>query len=250
MYCRALRLAAILVGGLVGCLAGLLAAPAHGWEKQWNEAPAIEDSCLAYDARYSEAPLFQIVARNANNGAPGKVNLFSRKIACAQGVSLCPARTNAYLIDRDVVFGGPQDNNFRCVYYGTVKGKIVAGFVPTENLAPFAENEELTQDFLRGVWTYDGNPQIVITPADNNKVSATGDAAWPGLGAQALHTGSFSAVASPAGKEITFRDGDGEYSCKVDLLRRGPYLVAKDNGYCGGMNVRFSGILMKVLGGR
>ena len=180
MYCRPLRPAVILVGGL----AGFLAAPAHGWEKQWNEAPAIEDSCLTYDGRYSEAPLFQIVAKNANNSAPGKVYLFSRKIACGQGASLCPARTNAYLIDRDVVFGGPQDNNFRCVYYGTAKGKIVAGFVPAENLAPFAENEELTQDFLRGVWTYDGNPQIVITPADNNKVSATGDAAWPGPGAR------------------------------------------------------------------
>jgi hypothetical protein len=83
----------------------------------------------------------------------------------------------AYLVDGDVVFGGPQDKSFRCVYYGTAKGKIVAGFV-------------------------------------------------------------------------AFREGNDAYSCKVDLLRRGPYLVAQDNSYCGGMNVRFSGILMKVRGGK
>lgn len=236
-----LRLSAILVA--------VIGTPAYAWEKQWNEEPAVEDSCVTYDARYSEAPLFRVVANGSNKGAPGRVYLFSRKMSCAEGALSCPARTNAYLIDGDVVFGGPQDKNFRCVYYGTAKGKIVAGFVPFDNLVPFAENEDLTQDFLKGVWTYDGNPKIVIAPADNDKVSATGDAAWPGLGALARHTGSFSAVASPAGKEITFRDGEGDYACKVDLLRRGPYLVAKDNSYCGGMNVRFSGILVKASGG-
>src|SRR6516225_3759290 len=220
-------------------------AQAYAWEKQWNEAPAIEDSCLTYDARYSEAPLFRVAARSQNE----KVYLFSRKIACTQASS-CPARMKAYLVDGDVVFGGLEDKNFRCVYYGTAKGTIVAGFVSADNLVPFAEDEDLTQDFLVGVWTYDGNPQIAITAAGNDQVSATGEAAWPGLGSQARHTGSFSAVASPAGTEITFREGDGACSCKVDLLRRGPYLVAKDNSYCGGMNVRFSGILMKVCGGK
>jgi hypothetical protein len=207
-------------------LAASIGTPVYAWEKQWNEAPAVEDSCVTYDARYSEAPLFRVTT-STNDRARGKVYLFSRKMSCADGASSCPARTNAYLIDGDVVFGGPQDKNFRCVYYGTAKGKIVAGFVSADNLVPFAENEDLTQDFLKGVWTYDGNPQIVITPAGADKVSAEGDAAWPGLGPQARHTGSFSAVASPNGKEITFREGDGEYGCKVDLLRRGPYLVAK-----------------------
>jgi hypothetical protein len=51
-----------------------------------------------------------------------------------------------------VVFGGPEDKNFRCVYYGTAKGKIIAGFVSTDNLVPFAEDQELTQDFLVGTW--------------------------------------------------------------------------------------------------
>jgi hypothetical protein len=59
-------------------LCAVFAMPAHAWEKQWNEAPAIEDSCVAYDARYSEAPLFRIAAKSQND----KVYFFSRKIAC------------------------------------------------------------------------------------------------------------------------------------------------------------------------
>ena len=175
---------------------------------------------------------------------------FSRKESCAKDASQCTARMKAYLVDGDVVFGGPEDKHFRCVYYGTAKGTIVAGFIPADNLVPFDESEELTQDFLVGTWTNDGNPTIVITAAGEDKVSAEGEAAWPGLDGQSRHTGEFSAVASPVGKEITFREGDDAYSCKVDLLRRGPYLVAKDNSYCGGMNVRFSGILIKVPGGK
>ena len=155
-----------------------------------------------------------------------------------------------YLIDGDVVFGGPEDKDFRCVYYGTAKGTIVAGFISSANLVPLVENEDLTQDFLVGTWTYEGNPKIIITALGENKVRAGGEASWPGVGRQARHTGGFNAVGAPAEKEITFREGDDAYSCKVDLLRRGPYLVAKDNSYCGGMNVRFSGILMKVHGGK
>lgn len=233
-------------------LCAVIAGPAQAlaWEKQWNEAPAIEDSCSTYDARYSEAPLFRIAAKSAANSHETKVYFFSRKESCAKDGSQCTARVKAYLVDGDVVFGGPEDKNFRCVYYGTAKGTIVAGFIPADNLVPFDENEELTQDFLVGTWTNDGNPTIVMTAAGKDKVSAEGEAAWPGLGGQSRHTGEFSAVASPVGKEITFREGDDAYSCKVDLLRRGPYLVAQDNSYCGGLNVRFSGILIKVQGGK
>lgn len=83
----------------------LISRPAHAWEKRWNEAPAIEDSCLAYDDRYSEAPLFQVVAAKSKNE---KVYFFSRKTACPQGSS-CPSRMKAYLVDGDVVFGGSID---------------------------------------------------------------------------------------------------------------------------------------------
>lgn len=82
----------------------LIGRRAYAWEKRWNEAPAIEDSCLAYDDRYSEAPLFQVAAKSNNE----KVYFFSRKTACPQGSS-CPSRMKAYVVDGDVVFGGSID---------------------------------------------------------------------------------------------------------------------------------------------
>jgi len=209
----------------------LAGAPAGAMEK-WGP-PAVEDTCLTYDARYSSAPLFRIAPKTAGE----KVYLFSRKTPSA--------REKAYLVDGDAVFGGPEDRGFRCVYYGTRTGKLIAGFVPAESLAPYPETEDLTRDFLVGTWSYEGNPEIVITAADENTVSASGTAFWRGLG-QNVHTGEFAAGAAIQGNEITFREGDGDSACQVELLRRGPYLVADDNSNCGGMNVRFSGILMKI----
>jgi hypothetical protein len=230
---------------LLCILCAVFSAPAGAWENQWD-APAVQDTCATYDARYSEALLFRIIAKSRGQ----KVYLHSRKAACAESETNCATRMGVYLIDGDVVFGGPEDKSFRCVYYGTRKGTLIAGFVYAGNLVPRAEDEELTQDFLTGTWTHEGNPKIVITPVGKNKVRARGEAAWPGLGEQARHTGTFEAVAQVAGREITFREGDGEYDCKVVLLRRGPYLVANDNEHCGGLNVRFSDILMKLLNGK
>jgi hypothetical protein len=232
---------------LVMTYGAVIATPTYAWEKQWNEAPAVEDSCSTYDARYSEAPLFRISGKSKDE----RVYFFSKKIFCDGGDSTCPARMKAYLVDGDVVFAGPEDKNFRCVYYGTRKGAIIPGFISADHLVPYPEDDEVTQDFLVGTWTYEGNRKIVIAAAGKNKVRASGEAGWPGLGEQARHTGSFKAVASVvAGKEITLREGPNQYDCRVDLLRRGPYLVATDNTYCGGLNVRFSGILMKVRGGK
>jgi hypothetical protein len=239
--CRILSLSCLAMALCTGT-----GAPARAWEKQWNEAPRIEDSCSTYDARYSEAPLFRVAAKSKQE----RVYFFSQKVSCAERGSRCPSRMKAYLVDGDVVFGGPEDRNFRCVYYGTANATLVAGFVATDNLMSFAEDQELTQDFLLGTWTYDGNAKIVITPVGKDKVRAKGEAGWPGIGRYARHVGEFRAVASWAGKEITFREGDGEYDCRVDLLRRGPYMVAHDNTNCGGLNVRFSSILMKLRSGK
>ena len=45
---------------------------------------------------------------------------------------------------------------------------------------------------------------------------------------------------------MVFKEGNDESSCVVKLRRRGPYLVASDNGNCGGLNVSFNGIYTKA----
>ena len=98
-------------------LCAVIGGPAYAWVKQWNEAPAVEDACLTYDARYSEAPLFRVTAKDKNE----KVYFFSRKLACAQCAS-CPAGMIGYLVVGVVVCGRPEVKYFRFVYFGTTKG--------------------------------------------------------------------------------------------------------------------------------
>jgi hypothetical protein len=44
--------------------------------------------------------------------------------------------------------------------------------------------------------------------------------------------------------------GASQDSCVVDMTLIGTYIVARDNGKCGGMNVRFGGIWQKAAGAR
>lgn len=211
--------------------------PCFAWTNKWG-SPTVEKQCLLYDARYSEAPLFHIVIPNKNAHA----FLYSSKVACSTQPDLCKsAKTNQYLVDGNVVFAGPEDKGYRCVYYGNKSGKLFAGFVKSTYLKPYLENKPLTQMFLAGTWSYEGNPKITFTPVASDKVKAVGNAFYQGLNGS-LNTGQFSAVAKINGKEIRFSDS----GCVVDIIRRGPYLVSSDNGQCGGANVSFSSILMKI----
>ncbi len=51
-------------------------------------------------------------------------------------------------------------------------------------------------------------------------------------------------VPAPKGDRLAFADSE-ETDCRVALRLLGPYLVASDNGRCGGMNVTFSGVYRK-----
>jgi hypothetical protein len=206
------------------------------------EQPKIEDDCLTYDDRYSVAPLFKVESLSPAD----KIYLYSKKVDCARDGGDCPtSRKKAYLFKGDIVFAGPEDNGFRCIYYGNNKGKLTAGFIPVKRLLPYSEKEELGQEFLLGKWTNENNPKISIKSGGPGKVIAEGHAYW-GSGDN-VHTGDFeSAPTSFSGKEVVFRGGEDSDDCAVTMRRRGPYMVVRDNSKCGGMNVRFWGILMKL----
>ncbi len=203
-------------------------------------AQAQNSECLTYDRYYETAPLFRIKA-----GA-SRVNFHSRPRPCPPGAP-CRWRQKAYLLPGDIVLAGPEQSGFRCAYYGTAKGILIAGFLPAANLEPSAEGR-LSAEFLSGAWKMSLGPamtpnSIEIQPAGTHRVSASGDAYYQTE--QTVNEGSFScsgaAVADNAA-QVIFRDG----ACEVTVRRRGPYLVAADNGNCGGLNVSFEGIYTKV----
>lgn len=204
------------------------------------DQPKVEDQCLSYDSAYESAPLF-VVKPGAGRH---RVYLYRRKQLCPDDKP-CAARQKAYLVSGDVVFAGPPDRNFRCVYYGTTKGRIVAGFIAADSLAPFVEKDGLSTDFLIGIWNYEAD-SIQIKAAGAGQVSGEGQATYQT--AETVNEGEFSAKTPiVAGQtELVFKQSDDEYSCIVKLYRRGPYLLAADNGNCGGLNVTFNGIYTKA----
>jgi hypothetical protein len=205
-----------------------------------DEQPKVEQECLSYDSAYENAPLFVV---KSDLGAE-RAYLYKQTQLCPKDKP-CGSRQKAYLIGGDVVFAGPPNRGFRCVYYGSSNGKIVAGFIPAENLKAIAEDNGMSIDFLIGTWKYESN-SIEIKASAAEKVSGDGQAYYQT--AETVNEGSFSAQAPLAAgqKELVFKEGNDESSCVVKLHRRGPYLVASDNNNCGGLNVSFSGIYTKA----
>ena len=204
-----------------------------------GEQPRVEDTCLSYDSVYENAPLFAI------KPSVGQQRIYMYKAArlCA-GDTPCASRQKSFLVAGDIVFAGPLNNGFRCAYYGSAKGKIIAGFVPGENLQPLKEDAGLSLEFVAGKWNYEGD-SIQIKAGAAGQVAADGEAYYQTE--QTVNEGSLSASAPLAAgqRELIFKQGSDETSCVVTLHRRGPYLVASDNSNCGGMNVRFNGIYTK-----
>jgi hypothetical protein len=220
-----LSLAALLWAGLPDFPAALA-----------DEQPKVEQECLSYDSAYENAPLFVVKTNPGNERA----YLYKQAKPCPKDQP-CGSRQKAYLVSGNAVFAGPPNRGFRCAYYGRPNGKIVAGFIPIENLKPLAEDDGMSIDFVIGTWNYE-NDSIEIKAAAAGQVSGIGQASYQT--AETVNEGSFSAKARLAAgqKELVFNEGDDESSCVVKLRRRGPYLVASDNNNCGGLNVSFSGI--------
>ena len=200
-----------------------------------------EKDCVPYESDYEGAPLFKVKA----GAGEQRVYLYKETKLCPGGQA-CASRQKAYLLDGNVVFAGPVSDGFRCAYYGTAKGKIIAGFIPDQNLTSEKEQPELSTEFLQGTWNFEDD-SIDIKSAGPGKVKAEGNAIYQT--SQTENDGAFTATAAiPASGELVFRDGEGDAMCEVKLHRRGPYLVASDNSQCGGMNVRFNGIYTKSPG--
>jgi hypothetical protein len=205
-----------------------------------DEQPKVERECLSYDTAYENAPLFAVKT------SPGEQRawLYKKTEPCPKDKP-CGSRQKVYLVSGDVVFAGPPNRGFRCAYYGRPNGKIVAGFIPIDNLKALAEDPSMSIEFVIGTWNYE-NDSIGIKAAPAGQVTGDGQASYQT--AETVNEGSFSAQAPLAAgqKELVFNEGNDESSCVVKLHRRGPYLVASDNANCGGLNVSFGGIYTKA----
>ncbi len=195
-------------------------------------------TCYTYDHKFSEAPLFEVKTSSADEQVP-----FSSKPEVCSTPNCKDARKD-YLVKGDVVLGWPAAaNGFRCVYYGTKRGKLISGFLPDSKLTQIKDDGTPRPSDWTGRWIdVDENDQINIELSNNGRMSLTGRFRYTAQPRYDL--AEFHAVAEPDGNQIHVTD-KGNADCKVELKLRNKYLVANESGSCGGFNARFMGTYVK-----
>lgn len=153
----------------------------------------------------------------------------------------CPAkgaacRRAAYLIPGDAVVVGKRNADWACVWYQGRKHESVS-WVPLRSVAlrPAAALDR-ARDWT-GLWS-DGSSSIRIAPAGRDgRLRIVSTLRWEG-GEGRANFGGMEGVLALQGAQATA----AQDACQVALSRIGDYLVADDNGACGGMNVRHTGM--------
>ncbi len=170
----------------------------------------------------------------------------------AKSCPVCPAdaacQSKTYVIPADLVITAQSFGGYRCVlYYNRRSGQDYAGYVPEDRLEP-QPAASLAQGDWTGTWRNGDNSIVLRDKA--GKLSAKGDAYWPSKNPSRKaapggpHIGEMSGLAAPKGAKVAFEDSEGE--CHVDLTLLPPFLLAKDNGNCGGVNVSFNGVYTRA----
>lgn len=138
----------------------------------------------------------------------------------------------ATVVKGDLLLQGPSLNGRRCSY--PVRGGAptgTGGYLNTMQVQNLPASPALS-----GTWT-SGAGTLTLTRTAAGTWRAQGDAQAPTPGGS-VNTGVLDGP-------VTRRDGTWQYAaegCELSLWPVGPWLVAVDNGACGGLNVTFSGL--------
>jgi hypothetical protein len=168
---------------------------------------------------------------------------------CPNEKPACQGR--AFLVSGDTVLTGSTQGAYTCAGFIGTKGPPTIGWIPSAALA--AAPEQAPADWT-GHWVAP-EQDITIASGAADALAIKGSATWGDSPARRLsggvHTGEIAATVKPDQGVIAFAMGDDdrtlaydkgdEFTCRVRMMRRGPYLVVRDNNNCGGANVSFSG---------
>ena len=129
--------------------------------------------------------------------------------------------------------------SFYCVYDPK---DSVSGWVHSAQLDIAPKNNIPLAQWV-GVWS-NGEDTIEIT-RENEDLHVSGEALWYGAvlasGDQVVHTGELDFTGRPQDNKLRYFTNDPN-DCGAELIHLGRYLLVRDNGHCGGVNVRFNGI--------
>lgn len=155
----------------------------------------------------------------------------------------CRART--YLVPGDKVITGRFANGYACTFYPS-KGRGTAGWMRVDRLRPLPVEADPPHSAWAGKWSSEGNPQVHLRE-EGGRILVEGVAFWPGPEPTQMypspHIGEIHGPISVFGNRGRYSD---ENLCEIDFTLLGDFLIAGDNGQCGGMNVSFSAVYRRV----
>jgi hypothetical protein len=185
-----------------------------------------------------------------------------RTPACPSAERRC--RLRAYLVPGDEVLVDTADGPYVCTFFKSKGGTETRGWLPRAAVQ-IARPEPAPLRQWDGKWRRDREAQIVIKSSQDG-LEVSGDAMWGSRDPQrvkrgGVHVGELSGKGKPRGQTLalgwdpdrsTFSrlkdEPPADCAAKLDLYGR--YLLVEDNRGCGGSNVSFTGIYVRVASPR
>ncbi len=183
----------------------------------------------------------------------------------------CPAEVDhcqlkSFVVPGDLVLTGPPMDGFVCAHFiapnvRSVKGQFreTIGFVPLSELKEIRRSTVSAADW-QGTWSRSAEAEIRIEPDVGGKLKVQGSATYGALDPERARRGAVNigelegTVGAPRTTMIAIGEGwdgstplgDDRSECRARLRLFAPYLVVEDNGGCGGNNVSFTGVYIRL----
>lgn len=231
--------------------------------------------CLANCAAAAETPVCATYQMDPDQATLAKVTARRAYFVRGDEREGCPSlradcRDKAYVVAGDALVITATRAGLSCVAYADAKGGGRLGWMASAAITAFdAPTQPLAA--WQGQWRAP-EQRIDIGPAPRTgHLRVIGDATWGASDPERVARGGVNvgdiagdvvpvdgragfAIGGPDAKGVAVKgslgedvisipyEAGGENDCRVALRLLGPYLLAKDNNLCGGMNVSFSGV--------
>ncbi|MDO9443648.1 MAG: hypothetical protein Q7T73_22430 [Beijerinckiaceae bacterium] len=178
--------------------------------------------------------------------------------SCPSGGEAC--RSRAFLVGGDEVVIAKGAGPFVCASFKSTKGAETSGWLPLADLDVFERRAAVRASDVAGLWRRDSEAQIRLS-FEGGRVSVNGEATYGTLDPDRVRRGAVN-IGTLEGPARLTRDvvaigenydgskpaaGMDRAECFARLHLLGRYAVVEDNLGCGGMNVSFTGLYLRVL---
>ena len=149
-------------------------------------------------------------------------------------------RQKAYVIAGDALIVSRTFGEYMCAWFQPARGYETVGWIRADQLEVSETDANPPAARWLGEWTLYEDSLKIKRGSKAGELHVEGSAIWHGLGDN-VHVGEINDAAAPRGNTLTLEDD----TCKLTLRLVGDFLVADDNGECGGVNVTFDGVYRK-----